>query len=182
MAQLRKIFAFTAASAALAGTAAAQMDYHGFDPETVDALNERILEPLKSEQLEILAPHRGIEACGGTSSVDMLVPDGWDVRAAAANPVGGDVAMPYPTTAFAPEFPPLYSTLGVEGACETIFSVNADGKTEDILAKCTLPKFALAATNALEALEFEPADGKDTAETPDILLPMNFCLDEPSDG
>ena len=46
---------------------------------------------------------------------------------------------------------------------------------------CTLPKFALAATNALETLEFEPADGKDTARTEDILLPMNFCLDDASD-
>lgn len=180
MTHFRKIIAFTTASAALAGTAAAQMDYHGFDKETVDALNARILEPLKSEELEVLAPHRGIEACGGTSSVDMLVPEGWDARAAGANPVGADVTMPYPTTALAPDFPPLYSTLGVEGACETIFSVDADGKTEDILAMCTLPKFALAATNALKALEFEPADGKDTAKTEDILLPMNFCLDESS--
>lgn len=182
MTRFTKILAFTAASAALAGTAAAQMDYHGFNPETVDALNERLLEPLTSEQLEILAPHRGIEACGGTSGVEMLKPESWDGRAEGANPVGGDVAMPYPTTALSPEFPPLYSALGVEGACETIFSVNAAGKTEDILANCTLPKFALAATKALETLEFEPADGKDTAETADIMLPMNFCLEGAADG
>ena len=178
MTQFKKIIAFTGVSVALAGTAVAQIDYNGFNPETVDALNERLLEPLTSEQLEVLAPHRGIEACGGTSGVEMLKPEGWDGRAEGANPVGGDVAMPYPTTALSPEFPPLYSALGVEGACQTIFSVNADGKTEDILAMCTLPKFALAATTALETLEFEPADGKDTAETEDILLPMNFCLDD----
>ena len=182
MTKLTKIIAFTAASAALSGTAAAQMDYHGFNPETVDALNERLLEPLTSEQLEVLAPHRDIEVCGGTSSVQMLMPEGWEERAASANPVGGDVVMPVPTGPLAPEYPPLFNALGVEGSCQTIFSVNAAGETEDVLASCTLPQFAASATEVLEALEFEPADGEASAETADILLPMNYCLEGPADG
>ncbi|HIK64973.1 MAG TPA: hypothetical protein EYG02_08080 [Henriciella marina] len=179
MTKLTKILAFTAASAALAGSAAAQMDYHGFKPETVDALNERLEAPITLEQLEVLAPHRDIEVCGGASSVGMLAPEGWDARVATANPVGGDVVMPYPKGALAPAYPPLFEALGVEGACQTICSVDADGKTEEIMANCSLPQFAVAATEALETLEFDPADGEDTAETADILLPMNFCLEDP---
>lgn len=178
MTRLSKIFAMTAASAALAGTAAAQMDYHGFDQETVDALNERLEKPLTSEQLEILAPHRDIEVCGGQSVVEKLAPEGWDARVEISNPVGGDVVMPVPTGPLAPEYPALYNALGIEGACDTIFSVNASGQTEDVVASCTLPQFAASAVEVLEALEFEPAEGQDTAETADILLPMNFCLDD----
>lgn len=179
MTRLSKILAITVAGAAFAGAATAQMDYHGFNPETVDALNERLNEPLSSEQLEILSGHRDIEVCGGASIVELLAPEGWDARVEISNPVGGDVVMPIPTGALSPEYPPLYNALGIEGACQTIFSVNAAGETEDVLASCTLPQFAVSATEVLEGLEFEPAEGQNTAETADILLPMNFCLEGP---
>ena len=62
-------------SGTLLGRAAhADMDYHGFDEETVDALNERLETPLTGEALAVLSQFRGLEACGGDKTVQMQAP------------------------------------------------------------------------------------------------------------
>jgi hypothetical protein len=134
MKHLRKTFTLAAAASILAGAANAQMDYHGFDKETVDALNEKMEQPLNSEQLEVLSAHRDLEVCGGSASVAFSPPEGWDSREDGANPVGGDVVMPIPTTNLAPDYPAVFDFLQIEGMCEAVFSVTDQGQTSDILA------------------------------------------------
>ncbi|MGB3626496.1 MAG: energy transducer TonB [Henriciella sp.] len=164
-----------AASTTLAGTAAADTDYHGFKAETVEALNERLETPLTGETLAILSQHTGIEACGGSQAVAQTPPDGWAARAETANRPGGDVVMPVPTSDLAPEYPPLYEVLGVEGVCEVMFDVTAEGQTANIMTNCTLPSFAESTAAVLDALEFETAEGQDSPQTANILLPVNYC-------
>ena len=159
-----------------AGTAHADMDYHGFNKETVDALNERLAEPLTGEVLAVLSQHTDIEPCGGTKTVTMQTPDGWDARIESANMPGGDVIMPVPTEALAPDYPALYNVLGVEGVCEVMFDVNEDGATEEIMTNCTLPQFADATRAMIGPLEFTPGDGADTPATDDIIIPVQYCL------
>ena len=69
-----------AGAAAMAGSAAAEMDYHGFDPETIDALNAAMEEPLTSEILGILSGYTDIEACGGEAVANKIIPEGWEER------------------------------------------------------------------------------------------------------
>lgn len=182
MQTLSKILTVTAAAAALCGAASAQMDYHGFKKETVDALNARLNTPLTSEALSILAKHRDIEACGGTSVVSMQTPEGWQERLDASVGIDGDVVLPIPSAALAPQFPPLYSTLGVEGTCEIMFDVTPEGETVNILPNCTLAKFAAASEAMLSDLTFEPAQGQTTPEMENILLPVQYCLADEEAG
>lgn len=177
-----KILTMSAAAAALCGAASAEMDYHGFNKETVDTLNDRLQSPITSEQLEILSAHRDIEICGGGSAVDKLTPEGWDEREAGANKVGGDVVMPVPTSGLSPEYPPLYNALGVEGACDAMFDVTPAGDTSDIAVKCTLPMFGQSVVKMIEGLDFEPAPEQASPETDDIFLPVNFCLADEEAG
>ncbi|WP_300377941.1 hypothetical protein [Henriciella sp.] len=175
--RISSLFAVTACSAALMGSASAQadFDYHGFNPETIDALNERMEEPITSPMLEALSAHTGIEACQGDQAVEMNPPDGWDARMANANPPGGDVAMPIPTAQLAPDYPPLYEVLGVEGQCQVMFDVSDGGQTENVLTNCTLPQFVKATEDMINPLEFEAAEGQDSPATSNILLPINYC-------
>lgn len=174
-----KLFPLTtilAASTLLAGAAHADMEYHGFDKETVDALNERLEVPLTGDVLAVLSQNTDIEACGGTKTVTMQTPDGWDDRVEDANMPGGDVVMPVPDKALAPDYPALFNILGVEGVCEVMFDVTADGQTEDVMTNCTLPQFAEATQAMVDPLEFAPGDGAATAETDDIVIPVQYCL------
>lgn len=164
-----------AGAAAIAGSASAQMDYHGFDPETVDALNERLETPLTSEALATLSNHAGIEACGGSKAVTATPPDGWEARLASANPPGGDVVMPVPKTAPSPDYPALYEVLGIEGVCEVMFDVTDEGQTENVLTSCSLPGFAMATEAMVDPLEFDAAEGEASPATENILLPVNYC-------
>ena len=106
----------------------------------------------------------------------MQTPDGWDARIESANMPGGDVIMPVPTEALAPDYPALYNVLGVEGVCEVMFDVNEDGATEEIMTNCTLPQFADATRAMIGPLEFTPGDGADTPATDDIIIPVQYCL------
>ncbi|WP_084399249.1 hypothetical protein [Henriciella aquimarina] len=181
--KLTPILTIAACSAIFAGAASAQMDdYHGFDEKTVDALNEKLEQPITDEALAALSQHTEVEACGGTQAVEMNAPQGWDARLANANPPGGDVPMPVPTAALAPDYPPLYEVLGVEGVCHAMFDVTADGKTDNIMTNCTLPGFAEATQDMLEPLEFTAADGQDSPATSDILLPINYCRPDKEEG
>lgn len=86
--------------------------------------------------------------------------------------------MPVPDAALAPDYPPLLSVLGVDGQCEVMFDVEADGSTSDILTNCTLPAFGEATTNMLDPLEFSAGAGASSPATEDILLPVNYCAPE----
>ncbi len=176
--QISRLVAATAATAMLAGPAMAQMDYHGFKPETVDALNERLETPLSSEALATLSQNRDIEVCGGANAVSVMPVEGWDARVANANPPGGDVVMPVPKTALSPDYPALHNVLGVEGKCEVMFDVTDAGETENVLTSCSLPAFAEATTAVIDPLQFDAAEGADSPATQNILLPFNYCLED----
>ena len=181
--KITPIIAALTAGTMLAGAAHAELDdYHGFDKEMVEALNERLAEPLTSEMLAALSEHVGIEACGGSQAVEMQTPDGWDTRIEKANAPGGDVIMPVPTEALAPDYPPLLNALGVEGVCEVMFDVSATGETGDVLANCTLPAFAEATQGMLDGLEFTAGEGADSPATDNIIIPVNYCRPDEEDG
>ena len=182
MKPLSTILAVTVFGAALALPAAAEMDYHGFKPETIDALNEKLETPLTEEALAVLSSHTDIEACGGSNSVAMNPPEGWGERVENANPPGGDVVMPVPTSALAPEYPAVYEILGVEGVCKVMFNVSDSGATENVMTNCTLSGFDTAARDVIEPLEFTAAEGQSSPATPNILLPINFCRPDKEEG
>lgn len=162
----------------LAGAAHAEKNYHGFKPEKVDALNERLENPLTESSLEMLSHSTAIEPCGGTQAIAMHPPEGWDARHDKAHAAGGDQVLPVPTTGLTLEYPAVYQLLGVEGACEAMFDITASGKTENIQTSCSLPGFDEAAANVFAPLEFEPAEGQDSPAIDNVLVPVNFCRSE----
>jgi outer membrane biosynthesis protein TonB len=162
----------------LAGAAHAEKDYHGFKPETVDALNEKLQTPLTESALEVLSHSTEIEPCGGTQAITMNPPDGWEARLETSHAAGGDQVLPVPTTGLTLEYPAVYQLLGVEGACEAMFDITAGGKTENIQTSCSLPGFDEAAANVFAPLEFEPAEGQDSPAINNVLVPVNFCRTE----
>ena len=159
----------------LAGAAHAEKNYHGFKPETVDALNEKLQTPLTESALEVLSHSTEIEPCGGTQAITMNPPDGWEARLETSHAAGGDQVLPVPTTGLTLEYPAVYQLLGVEGACEAMFDITAGGKTENIQTSCSLPGFDEAAANVFAPLEFEPAEGQDSPAIDNVLVPVNFC-------
>ncbi|MEQ8557782.1 MAG: hypothetical protein RIB03_05650 [Henriciella sp.] len=181
--RISPLIALAAAGSLLAGAAHAELeDYHGFDKEVVDALNDRMEEPLTSELLAALSGHVGIEACGGDNVVEERPPEGWVERIKKANAPGGDVVMPIPTGALAPDYPPLFSALGVEGTCEVMFDVTATGETENILANCTMPPFTKATKGMLADLEFTAGEGADSPATKNIIIPVQYCRPDKEEG
>ncbi|RAN37005.1 energy transducer TonB [Hyphomonas pacifica] len=171
-----------ACSLALAGSGLAQEDYHGFDPETVDALNAKLETPLNENMLEVLSQSTSIEPCGGTQAVSMSPPDAWTTRESSATRPGGDTPMPVPTSALEVTYPPLYEVLGVEAACEVMFNVTESGDSKDVLTNCSLPGFDEAAADIFADLEFTPAKGQDSPAIRNVIVPVNFCRPDEEDS
>ncbi|KCZ54163.1 hypothetical protein HY29_15585 [Hyphomonas beringensis] len=180
--KLSHILTTAACSLALAGTALAQEDYHGFDPETVDALNARLEAPLSDDVLEVLSQSTSIQPCGGEQVVSMSPSDDWTSRASSAIRPGGETPMPVPTSPLEVAYPPLYEVLGVEAACEVMFNVSESGESEDVLANCSLPGFDEAATDIFADMEFTPAKGQDSPAIQNLIVPVNFCRPDEEDS
>ena len=174
--KLTPIISTLAAGTMLAGAAHADLeDYHGFNPEVVDALNERLEQPLTGDTLAALSDHVGIEACGGSNTVEMQTPDGWETRMQAAKDRENNGAMPVLTESPTLDYPPLYNALGVEGVCEVMLDVTASGEPENVLTNCTLPAFGDRARGMVSDLEFAAGDGADSPAIDNIIMPVNYC-------
>ena len=159
----------------LGGIATAQENYHGFKPETVDALNERLKTPLTESDLEVLSHSTAIKPCGGEQPVVMSPPEGWEIRLEDAQTPNGSEAMPVPKMPLALKYPVVYEILGIEGVCQIMFDVTDAGETKDVQTNCTLPGFQAATLQVFKTLEFDPGEGQDSPAAEDILVPINFC-------
>ncbi len=180
--KLTRLIAAAACTTTLAGGARAQDDYHGFDPETVDALNERLETRLTPNVLEAMSQSTSIDACGGPQETEMNPPEGWNERLDSANRPGGETPMPVPTSGLAVEYPPLYEVLGVESACEVMFDVTENGATENLLANCSMPGFGVAAQDIFTDLTFTPAEGQDSPAITNVIVPVHFCRPDEEDS
>ncbi len=82
-----------------------------------------------------------------------------------------------PLVRIEPIYPPRAAERGLEGTCQGMFDVSADGKPYNIRVKCSSSMFVRAATRAIEKWKYNPkiVDGKAVARR-GVVTPFKFQL------
>ncbi len=84
-----------------------------------------------------------------------------------------------PLVRIEPVYPLRAAERGLEGACEGVFDVSAEGKPYNVRVKCSSSMFVRAATRAIEKWKYNPkiVDGKAVARR-NVVTPFKFQLSE----
>jgi outer membrane biosynthesis protein TonB len=95
----------------------------------------------------------------------------------AALPEGAATGTITPLSRPAPQFPLCATSYGIEGHCDMVFDVTADGRTANILPVCTSRLFERDSEAAVRRWTFEPpGDGA----RPAVMNRLTFKLEDDS--
>lgn len=91
--------------------------------------------------------------------------------------VHAKVRQPRLKTMGLPEYPEQALDSGIDGNCEIIFMVSAEGRPIDTRAYCSNPIFITPALDFAKTIVFVPAAyGEQPIPRPNVLQPVRFCL------
>lgn len=76
----------------------------------------------------------------------------------SALPEGHQAIQPEIIRRRPPSFPTCAAQLGINGVCDIVFDINAEGRTENILPVCSSPLFESSAQATVATWEFGPVD------------------------
>ncbi|WP_143435254.1 energy transducer TonB [Henriciella aquimarina] len=82
-----------------------------------------------------------------------------------------------------PSYPPIAARMGIEGRCNSLFSVDRYGYTFGIQVSCSHPVFCDEVKRAISQVEFEPLikDGRPETRS-GVTYPIEFTLSQPGDN